>query len=182
MGRRIAALVVLLAAGPSVWTLTSRVATWGDEVAASVDTMLVYAAPATASTAGGLDFVEITECMGGCLPGSQGFAYGLLALLLAGGPLAFASVILERRQQQFGGMAVPTAWGQAGFVLQGASLVVGSLLVYAFVSQATTGEVVHWSSAAGVTDVLFGVPALFRWRRLQAGAFAAPGRPLLNAA
>lgn len=77
------------------------------------------------------------------LPGTEGFAYGLLALLLAGGPLAFASVILERLQQQFGGTAVPAAWCQAGFVLQGTSLVVGSLIVYGFVAHATAGEVVH---------------------------------------
>ena len=33
-----------------------------------------------------------------------------------------------------------------------------------------------------IADILFGVPALFRWRRLQAGSFSAPARPLLNAA
>ncbi len=176
-------MVVLLAAGLAVSTLTSHFIAWGDDVAAAVDTMLAFTAPAPTATSGGIDFIESIECMGCSLPGTEGVAYGLLALLLAGGPLAFAAVVLERRQQQFGGTAVPASWCQAGVVLQGASLTVGALLVYALVSFAvTSGEMVHWSSAAGLIDIFVGVPALFRWRRLHAGAFAAPAQPLLKAA
>lgn len=181
MTRRITPMVVLLIAVLVGWMSTSRFVAWGDEVAEAVATMLVYVAPPVTATTGGIDFVECYGCEG--LPGTEGFAYGLLALLLAGGPLAFAATIFERRQQQFGATAVPSAWCQTGFVVQGASLAVGSLLVYALVSfAATSGDVVHWSSAAGLIDIFVGVPALFRWRRLQAGSFAAPARPLLKAA
>ncbi len=180
MTRRIATTVLLPAAGLAVWSLTTRVAAWGGDVAGAVGELMAYVAP-PASGAPGLGFVECLGCHS--LPGAAGYAYGMVALLLAGGPLAYAAAIFERRQRQFGGAAVPAAWCQGGFILQVASLAVGALLVYGLVAfAATTGGVVHWSSAAGFVDIMFGVPALFTWRRLQAGAFAAPARRYLEAA
>ncbi|HUU36206.1 MAG TPA: hypothetical protein VMW48_19210 [Vicinamibacterales bacterium] len=180
MTRRIATTVVLLAAGLAIWSVPSRVAALGDEVAGAMGQMMAYVAP-PAGPEGRMDFIECTGCNG--RPSTAGLAYGMSALLLAGGPLAFAAALLERRQNRSGGASMPAWWCRTGFLLQGASLAVGSLLVYALVEFAvTTGGVVHWSSAPGFADIIFGIPALFTWRRLQAGACAAPARRYLEAA
>lgn len=181
MTRRVALTVVFVVAGLAAWAATSRVTAWGDELATVASTPFAYVAPPAPGTAGGIDFVECLGC--DQLPGPEGVGFGLLALLLAGGPLAFVAAICERRQQQFGDGAIPSGWCQTGFVVQAASVAVGALLVAALVTFAATADAgLHWSSAAGFVNIFFGLPALFTWRRLHAAAFAAPARPLIRAA
>lgn len=181
MTRRVALTVVFVVAGLAAWTATARVEAWSDELSAVVSTLFTYVAPPARDTAGGVDFVECLGC--DQLPGPEGVGFGLLALLLAGGPLAFVAAICERRQQQFGDGAIPSSWCQVGFVLQAASIAVGALLLAALLTFAAIADSgLHWSSAAGFVNLFFGVPALFTWRRLQAFAFAAARRPLFKAA
>ena len=112
----------------------------------------------------------------GCnsLPGVGGYQLGLLFLLLAGGPLAFAARVLERRRNDFGSVGVPAGWCQAGFVVQSASLCLGVLIASVVLTNAPLEEFVHWITVIALVDVVVGVRALSAWRRLQAATFAEP--------
>lgn len=175
MIRRLLVLVALFAVALGVWTLATRFAVWGDELAISVAGFMAEPPPVPAASDGSIHFVECCDS----LRGTQGFTFGILALLIAGGPLAFVARVLERRRDAFGVVPVTAASCQAGFIVQGASLCLGVLIVYAFVRLASPVAFVHWTSATALLDIVAGIPALFEWRRLQAAAFAEP-RSVLN--
>ena len=173
MTRRLLVPVTLFVVGLATFTLTTRFVAWGDELATSVGEFMAKPPPVPPASGGGIDFVECYGCDN--LPGTEGFGLGILALLLAGGPLAFAARLLERRRHDFGVVPVTAAWCQAGFVVQGASLCLAMLIMYAFVTIASPTEFVHWISATALVDIFAGVPALTAWRRLLAGSMQERG-------
>lgn len=175
MTRRLLTPIALAAAAMGVWTLTTRLSSWVDGLSSAVALVARSWTFVERPASGGIDFVEIIECMGGCGPyANDGLLLVIVALFCAGTPLAvsaFAVLQLQRR----GRVACGASLGQIGFIVQVAAILV-SLPAFAAISVALTDFASAVFSGAlligviAVSNVVLGLPAIFAWRRLVAGA------------
>lgn len=162
----------------ATWQLTAHFIAVGDGLSTIVDRVVrTWPIPLPRETASGIDFIECFGC--DPLPGGEGYALGIAFVFVAGGPLALIAWTLQRFASA--ALATSSAWLQAGFILQAASLCLGVPVVGGYLFFATPADFVHWAPVCALLDVALGAPALLTWRRLQARAFVAPRPRLVSA-
>lgn len=163
MTRRLLSAALLGYLALATWMLTSRFTAWGDDLAGTIAGAWAEPPP-PAPSAGGIDFIECFGC--DRLPGVEGYAVGVVSLLIGGGPLALLGLVLDRRRTRDQGR--PAGIGQFALVVQIASVASGALVLCVLLRFAVdAGDVLHWVTACAFADVAAGVPALAAWRRLM---------------
>lgn len=162
MTRRLLSTALLGYLVLATWMLTSRFTAWGDDLAGTIAGAWAEP-PRSASSAGGIDFIECFGC--DALPGVEGVGLVFLLLVVSGGPLALAAVALGHR---LNARERAVRWWQAAFVLQLASAAAGAVVLYGMLHLAPSlADALHWLTGCALLDVVAGAPALVLWRRLQ---------------
>lgn len=175
MTRRLLSAALLGYLALATWMLTSRFTAWGDDLAGTIAGAWAEPPP-PAPSAGGIDFIECFGC--DRLPGVEGVGLVFLLLVVSGGPLALAAVVVGRR---IDARSRAARWWQAAFVVQLASAAAGVMVLYGMLHLAPSlTEALHWLTGCAILDVVAGLPALVVWRRLQPHTAAQPFRAVFQ--